>query len=164
MDLVTPGIGLIFWTIIIFSILLFVLKKFAWTPINNAVNTREQSIRSALNAAQRAREEMKKLQVDNERIMLEARRERDLLLTEARNIKDKLIIEAKEKADSEAKKIIEVARLAIENEKASAISEIREQIAILSVEIAEKILREKLRDDKGNKDLLDKLLKDIELN
>jgi F-type H+-transporting ATPase subunit b len=164
MDLVTPGIGLIFWTLIVFSILLFILRKFAWKPINNAVKNREESIRSALRAADKAREDMEKLQADNEKIMKEAKAERDIIMKEAKDVKDKIITEAKEKADSEARKLIEVARLNIQNEKASAITEIKEQVAKLSVEIAEKILRDKLKDDKNNKELVDKLLKDIKLN
>jgi F-type H+-transporting ATPase subunit b len=164
MDLVTPGIGLIFWTVIIFSILLFVLKKFAWNPINNAVKTREESIRSALKAADKARDEMHKLQDDNERIIKEARKEREVIMKEASEVKEKIIAEAKEKADTEAKKLIEHARLSIQNEKLGAINDIREQVARLSVEIAEKILREKLKDDKEGKELVEKLLKDIKLN
>jgi F-type H+-transporting ATPase subunit b len=164
MDLVTPGIGLIFWTAVVFLILLFILKRFAWKPINNAVKNRENSIRSALNAADKAREEMKKLQADNERILKEAKAERDTLMKEAREVKDKIITEAKEKADSEARKLIDLARINIQNEKASAITEIKGQMAILSVEIAEKILREKLKNDKESQELIDKLIKDIKLN
>lgn len=164
MDLVTPGIGLIFWTVIVFSILLFVLRKFAWNPINNAVKNRENSIRSALLAADKAKKDMEKLQADNERIMKEAREEKNAIMKEAKDVKDIIINDAKEKADSEAKKLIELAQLNIQNEKASAITEIKEQVAKLSVEIAEKILREKLKEDKDNRELVDKLLKDIKLN
>ncbi|MCF8379267.1 MAG: F0F1 ATP synthase subunit B [Bacteroidales bacterium] len=164
MDLVTPGIGLIVWTTLIFLILLFLLKKFAWTPINNAVKTREESIRAALSSADKAKEEMLLLQADNEKIIIKARNERDSLLKEAKEVKETIIEEAKQKAESEAKKLIEQARTSIKNEKFSAINEIKEQVAILSVEIAEKILREKLANDKEQKDLLDKLLKDIKLN
>lgn len=164
MDLVTPGIGLIFWTVVIFSILLFILRKFAWNPINNAVKNRENSIRSALLAADKAKKDMEKLQADNERIMKEAQKERDNIMKEARDVKAKIITEAKEKADLEAKKLIELARLNIQNEKASAITEIKEQVARLSVDIAEKILREKLKDEKESEELMQKLLKDIKLN
>lgn len=164
MDLVTPGIGLIFWTIIIFSILLFLLRKFAWKPINNAVKSREESIRSALMAAEEAKEEMKELKADNERILKEARNERDLMMKEAKDVKEKIIAEAKGKAESEAKKMIEMARMSIQNEKASAISDIKKQVAKLSVEIAGTILREELKEDKTRKDLIDKLLDDVTLN
>ena len=164
MELVTPGIGLIFWTIVIFSILLFLLKKFAWKPITNAVKNREESIRAALKAADIAKEEMKQLQTDNEKIIKEARGERDLMLKEAKEVKETIISEAKGKAETEAKKIVEIARLNIESEKASAINEIKEQVAKLSVEIAETLLREQLKDEKTRVKLMDKLLDDIKLN
>ncbi len=164
MDLIKPGIGLIFWTVIIFSILLFVLKKFAWNPINNAVKNREESIRSALKAADNAKEEMEQLRKENERNLLKARQEQDKIMKEGREVKDKIIAEAKEKAEQEAKKTIEIARQSIENEKKSALNEIKNQIAVFSVEIAEKILREKLQDQKEGKKLVDKLLDDIKLN
>ena len=164
MDLVTPGIGLVFWTIVIFSILLFLLKKFAWKPINNAVKNREESIRAALKAADKAKEEMQQLQTDNQKIIKEARGERDLMLKEAKEVKETIISEAKGRAEIEAKKLIEIARLNIESEKSSAISEIKEQVAKLSVEIAETLLREQLKDDNTRAKLMDKLLDDIKLN
>jgi len=164
MDLVTPGLGLIFWTVVIFSILLFILRKYAWKPIHNAVKNREDSIRSALLAADRAKKEMEKLQADNERIMKEAKKERDGVMKEARDVKAKIITEAKEQAELEAKKLIEIARLNINNEKAAAITEIKEQVARLSIDIAEKILREKLKNEKESQELIQKLLKDIKLN
>ena len=164
MELVTPGIGLVFWTIVIFSILLFLLKKFAWKPINNAVKNREESIRAALKAADKATEEMKQLQVDNQKIIKEARGERDLMLKEAKEVKETIISEAKGKAELEAKKLVETARLNIQSEKSSAINEIKEQVAILSVEIAKKLLRDQLKDDKTRAALMDKLLDDINLN
>ena len=164
MDLVTPGIGLIFWTIVIFSILLFLLKKFAWKPITNAVKNREESIRAALKAADIAKEEMMQLQTDNEKIIKEARGERDLMLKEAKEVKETIISEAKGKAEIEAKKIVEIARMNIESEKSSAINEIKEQVAKLSVEIAETLLREQLKDEKTRSKLMDKLLDDIKLN
>jgi len=164
MDLLTPGIGLIFWTVIIFSVLLFILRKFAWKPINNAVRNREDSIRSALKAADKARKEMEKLQADNEKIIKEAKEERNIIMKEAREVKDKIISEAKVTADQEARKLIEVARLNIQNEKSAAITEIKKQVAILSVEIAEKILREKLKNKEESQKLVDRLMKDIKLN
>ncbi len=164
MDLITPGIGLIFWTLVIFSILLFVLKKYAWRPVNNAVKTREQTIRAALQSAENAKNEMEKLKADNERILLEAKNERDAIMKEARDVREKFIAEAKKKADEEAKNMINLARKAIENERASVISDIKEQIARLSVDVAEKILREKLKDENEGRELVDRLLKEIELN
>ncbi len=164
MNLITPGIGVIFWTVIIFSILLILLRSFAWKPILNAVKIREDSIRSALKSAEKAKEEMHKLQADNEKIMAEARTERDKLMKEAREVKDSIIAEAKGKAEEEAKKLIESARQSIRNEKAMAISEIKDQVAGLSLQIAEKILREKLSNDTERKALIDRLLDDIKMN
>jgi F-type H+-transporting ATPase subunit b len=159
-----PAIGLIFWTVIIFSLLLILLKKFAWKPINNAVKNREGSIRAALEAADKAKAEMEKLTADNEKVMQEARQERDLLMKEAREVKEKIILEAKQKADVEAKHLIEQARVEIQNEKMSALNDLKDQVAMLSVEIAERIIREKLVNDKAQKDLINKLLDDVKLN
>jgi F-type H+-transporting ATPase subunit b len=164
MDLVTPGIGLIFWTTLVFLLLLILLRVFAWKPILNAVNNREKSIKSALESAEKAKDEMKKLQKRNEEILREAKSERELIMKEAKEIKEKIITEAKDKAGQEANKLIELARQAIRNEKASAINELRQQVAVLSVEIAEKILREKLEKDKDQTKLINRLLDDIKIN
>lgn len=164
MDLVTPGIGLIFWTTLFFLILLFVLGKFAWPAILTAVKTRNESIKKALDAADKAKEEMAKLQADNKKILKEAKAERDALLKEAKQVKEKLIAEARDKAAEEAKKLVMGAREAIQTEKAAAINEMKSQIAILSVEIAEQILRVKLEDSKAQKELVDKLINEADLN
>ena len=164
MDLVTPGIGLIFWTTLFFLILLFILGKFAWPAILTAVKARNESIRQALDAAEKAKKEMAILQADNEKILEEAKAERDGMIREAKQIKDKLIAEAKEKAAEEAKKLVQGARESIQNEKTAAISEIKEQMANLSVNIAEKILRAKLKDSKTQKDLVNKLIREADLN
>ena len=164
MDLVTPGIGLIFWSTLFFLILLFVLGKFAWPAILTAVKARNDSIRQALDAAEKAKKEMAKLQADNEKILEEAKAERDGMIREAKQIKDRLIAEAKEKATEEAKKLVKGARESIQNEKAAAISEIKEQMASLSVNIAEKILRAKLKDAKAQKELVSKLIREADLN
>ena len=164
MDLVTPGIGLIFWSTLFFLILLFILGKFAWPAIMAAVVARNESIRKALDAAEKAREEMAQLQADNEKILAEAKAERDALLKEARDVKDKLIAEAKEKAVAEADKLIKAARDSIRAEKTSAINEMKEQMATLSVSIAEKLIKEKLKDDKAQKELVNKLVDEMDLN
>ena len=164
MDLVTPGIGLIFWTTLIFFLLLILLRIFAWKPILNAVKNRESSIKSALESAEKAKEEMKKLLVKNEQILKDAKIERDLMLRDAKLAREKVINEAKEKASQEASKLLALARQNIQNEKESAINEIKLQVANLSVAIAEKILREKLSGDKNQNDLINKLIDDIELN
>jgi len=164
MDLVTPGIGLIFWTTFIFFLLLVILRMFAWKPILNAVKNREKSIKSALDSAEKAKEEMKKLLAKNEEILQKAKAERDSLMKEAREVREKIINEAKEKAQHEAAKLTEAARLNIRNEKNAAIAEIKAQVATLSVEIAEKILREKLTQSKEQNALISRLIDDIKIN
>jgi len=164
MDLVTPGIGLIFWTTFIFFLLLVILRMFAWKPILNAVKNREKSIKSALDSAEKAKEEMKKLLAKNEEILQKAKAERDSLMKEAREVREKIINEAKEKAQHEAAKLTEAARLNIRNEKNAAIAEIKAQVATLSVEIAEKILREKLTQSKEQNALISRMIDDIKIN
>ena len=164
MDLVTPGIGMIFWSTLFFLVLLFILGKFAWPAILTAVKARNESIRHALDAANKAREEMAQLQADNEKILAEAKAERAALLKEAKEVKDKLIADAKEKAGEEAKKLVQSAREAIRNEKAAALNEMKEQMAHLSVDIAEQILRVKLGESKAQKELVDKLINEADLN
>jgi len=164
MGLVTPDYGLLFWMVLTFLIVLFILKKFAWGPILSSLKEREESIEEALASAQKAREEMDKLQADNEKILAEAREERNKMLKEAKELQQKMIDEAKQKAAQEADKMIEAARRAIENEKESAIGEMKENIASLSVLIAEKILKQQLSDPNKQKELMDQYLKDIKLN
>lgn len=164
MDLVTPGIGLIFWSTLFFLILLFILGKFAWPAILTAVKARNESIRKALESADKAKEEMARLQADNQKILAEARNERDAMMKEAKQLKDQLIADAKEKATEEAKKLVKSARESIQNEKAAAINDMKSQMASLSVDIAEKILRLKLEDSKAQKELVDKLINEADLN
>ena len=164
MDLVTPGIGMIFWSTLFFLVLLFILGKFAWPAILTAVKARNESIRLALEAADRAKEEMAQLQADNEKILAEARTERDLLMKEAKEIKDQLIADAREKASEEANKLVKNARESIQREKAGALNDMKEQMASLSVDIAEKILRMKLEESKAQKELVDKLINEADLN
>lgn len=164
MDLVTPGFGLIFWTSVVFLILLVLLKRMAWTPILNNVDARNKSIEEALEAAKNARDEMSNLKADNDRTLKEARTERDEMLKEAREIKASIISEAKNAAKDEADKMIASAKVVIENEKAGAISELKNTVGSLSVDIAEKVLRAELKDaDKQNAFIAD-MLKDIKLN
>ena len=157
------SIGLFFWQTIIFVILIFMLKKFAWSPILKAVNDREQGIKDALDSAEAAKKEMQSLQADNEKIMKEARAERDSLLKEARDLKNSMISQAKDEAKSEAQKIIESANEAILNEKNAAVSDIKKQVASLSIEIAEKLLKEKLSDDNKQMKIVEDLIKDVKL-
>jgi F-type H+-transporting ATPase subunit b len=164
MELVNPDIGTIFWMTLMFIIVLVILKKYAWKPILNALERRERSIKDALMSAERARAEMEKVKADNEKVMAKARKERDAILKETRKMSENLLNEAKGKAGDEAKKIIEAAREQIKNEKSAAISEIHNQVAELSVDIAEKILREKLKTNQEQQDLIEKLLNEIKLN
>ena len=157
------SIGLFFWQTIIFVILIFLLKKFAWSPILKAVNDREQGIKDALDSAEAAKKEMQSLQADNEKIMKEARAERDSLLKEARDLKNSMISQAKDEAKSEAQKIIESANEAILNEKNAAVSDIKKQVASLSIEIAEKLLKEKLSDDNKQMKIVEDLIEDVKL-
>jgi F-type H+-transporting ATPase subunit b len=163
-SLTTPAIGTIFWTTLIFGLFFLILAKFAWKPILNAVKARDEMIKGSLESAEKARMEMLKLQSDNEAILRKAREEREGILKEAREVRDKLISEAKGKATAEAEKLIEKARTGIESEKRKALSEIREQVATLSVEIASKLLGEKLKQTGEQEKLIDKYLKEIDFN
>ena len=164
MELVQPGIGLIFWMVIAFSILIWLLAKFAWKPIIKGLKEREESIDEALNAAKIAREEMKELKFSNEQMMKEAKEERDSMLRDARKVKETIIEEAREKANEEAHRIIENAKESIHYEKMAAIHDMKNQLAELSIEIAEKILRQELSDKNKHKELIDRLLKEINEN
>jgi F-type H+-transporting ATPase subunit b len=164
MGLVLPDYGLLFWMVLTFGIVLFILKKFAWKPILSSLKERENSIEDALELAQKTRDEMAKLQADNEKILAEARQQREELLKEARDVRQKMIDEAKDKAREEGDKMIASARQAIENEKSSAIDEMKKTIVSMSVQIAEKILKKQLEDPKQQQDFLDSYLKDIKLN
>jgi len=164
MELVRPEIGTIFWMTLVFLTLVFILGKFAWGPIMKSLKEREDTITNALLSAEKAKEEMSKLQSDNQKILAEAKAERDLLLKEARDIKDKMITDAKGIASIEAAKMIENAKVAIESEKASAINQIKAQVAALSIEIAEKILTKELSDKKSYDDVMSKSLENMKLN
>jgi F-type H+-transporting ATPase subunit b len=157
------SIGLFFWQTIIFILLIFLLKKFAWKPILDAVNEREEGIKNALLSAEKAREEMASLQSDNEETLKKARSERDSLLKEAREIKQQLIDEAKNEAKNVAKKIISQAQETIQNEKNAAIVDLKNQVASLSIDIAEKVLKEKLSDDQSQMNLVKDLVKEVTL-
>ncbi len=164
MDLVTPAIGLVFWTVVIFILLLVVLRLFAWKPILNAINERNESINDALKSADNAKEEMAKLKADNEQILKEARIERDKIIKEARDMKEKTLSEAKSQAKVEADSIIASTKAAIENEKRAAINDIKNQVAALSIEIAEKILSKELSNKESQKALIEDLLNKTTIN
>jgi F-type H+-transporting ATPase subunit b len=163
-SLTTPAIGTIFWTTLIFGLFFLLLSKFAWKPILNAVKARDEMIKGSLESAAKAREDMLKLQSDNEAILRKAREEREGILKEARDVRDKLISEAKGRATEEAEKLVEKARVGIESEKRKALSEIHEQVANISVEIASKIIGEKLKQTGEQEKLIDNYLKEINFN
>ena len=156
--------GLFFWQIILFGLLLFLLKKFAWKPILDALNEREEGIQNALDEADKARQEMEELKSSNDQILKEARAERDSLLKDARKVKDQMITEAKDEATIQANKIIEQAKVTIHQEKLSAIDELKNKVAEWSVEIAEKVIKEELSDKDKQVKLIDKMLDDATLN
>jgi len=163
-SLTSPAIGTIFWAVVIFSIFFAVLAKFAWKPILGALKQRDDMIKGSLEAAENARKEMLKLQSDNEAILRKAREEREEILKEARDVRDKLIAEARGKATQEASKIVENAKAGIDREKAKALAEIHEQLATLSIEIASKLIGEKLNRTGEQEKLIKKYLDDINLN
>ncbi len=158
------SVGLFFWQSLLFIALILLLKKFAWGPILTAVEEREDGIKDALEAAEKAKAEMQALNADNERILAEARIERDALLKEAREIKDGIVNDAKELANTEADKILTTAKDQINNEKMKAMTELKNAVATLSIDIAEKVLRSELADKKKQEDLVANALKETELN
>lgn len=156
--------GLFFWQMIIFIGLILLLKKFAWKPILDAVNTREEGIRSALLSAENARKEMENLQADNQRILNEARAERDTMLKDAREMKEKMIADAKAEAQAAGQKEIEKAKSAIQSEKNAAMADLKAQVSSLSLEIAEKLLKDELSNKEAQVKLVEKMLGDAKMN
>ena len=164
MDLITPEWGLIFWTGISFLILLFILGKFAWKPILGAVSSREDGILNALASAENAKLEMQNLHADNERILKEARVERETMLKEARELKSKMITDAKDEAQVQASKMIEQAQAAIQSEKKAAMAELKNHVAGLAIDIAEKVVREELSNKGKQLELVETMLGEATLN
>ncbi|MEH6408325.1 MAG: F0F1 ATP synthase subunit B [Leeuwenhoekiella sp.] len=163
MNIVAPE-SLIFWTTLIFIILLFLLRKYAWKPILGAVKGREESINKALESAENAKKEMENLQADNKKLIQEARAEREAMLKEAREIKASMIADASGEAKAQADKIIAQAQEAIEGEKRAAVAELKSQVAGLSLEIAEKVLRSELSSKDKQLQLVDSMIQDATLN
>lgn len=163
MNLAHPE-SLLFWNTLIFLILLFLLAKYAWKPIMNAVKQREDSINKALEAAEEAQKQMANLKADNERLLAEARAERDVILKEARDVKDKIVTEAKEEAQREGEKLIKQAQQAIDSEKKVALAQLKDQVAVLSVEMAQKVMMSELSDEKKQTALINDYLKGVTLN
>jgi len=163
MELVKPGLGLIFWMTITFSIVLFILSKFAWKPILNSIREREDSINNALNSAEEARMQMSALKADNEKLLNQARAERDLMLKEANEMKENIIAQAKKSAEEEGHKIIVKANASIESAKINAMNELKTQVAVLSVDLAVKVLRKKMEDRAQQESFVNENLKSITL-
>ena len=158
------SIGLFIWQTVLFLALLFLLRKYAWKPILNAVNEREEGIKKALESADNAKLEMENLQADNQKLLKEARLEREAMLKEARDIKNKMIEDAKGEAKTEANKLIAQAQAAIETEKKAAIADLKSQVANLSIDIAEKVVREELSNKDKQVKLVESMLGEATLN
>jgi F-type H+-transporting ATPase subunit b len=161
-SLASPAIGTVFWTTLIFLLLLFLLQKFAWGPIMKAVRSREDTIRNSLDSAEKAREEMKVLQADNEIILRKAREERDKIIRDARTATERMLTEAKEKSQSEADAMVKRAMELIEREKNTAITEVKREVAGLAIEVASKVVSETLKNDVEQQKLIGRYLKEIE--
>lgn len=161
MELITPGLGLVFWMTVTFSIVLFLLTKFAWKPILNALKEREDSIDSALSAAKKAKEDLENLQADNQRLLDEARVERDKLMKEAQATAQAIVQKAKEAASEEGAKELQAAKSAIQLEKQSALKEIEILAGSLSLQIAEKLLRKNLDNKEAQEALIQQYLKEV---
>ncbi len=164
MGLITPDLGLLFWTALVFVLLLFILTKFIWKPILASVNERSQKIADALELAEKTQAEMKAMQAQNENLLKEAKAERDAIVKDAKEVASKMVEDAKMSAKVEASKIIEAAHAAIVTEKNAAIAELKTQVASISLEIAEKIVRGELASDDKQKALAEKMANDINLN
>ena len=164
MDLIIPSSGLIFWQLIGFLALLFLLIKFAWKPMLASLAEREASIDDALKAAEQARNEMANLKAENENLLQEARLERDVILKKAQDASIKMIEDAKSESAKQGAQLIEAAKAVIETEKKAALTEVKNQVALLTLEVTEKLLRKKLSDDKAQVELVDQFIKDLKLN
>ncbi len=164
MELLIPEVGLVVFQTIAFLLLMFLLAKFAWKPVLAAIKERENSIDDALNKAELAKQEMARLTSQNEELMKQARADRDEILKEAKMLKDNIVNEAKTSAQAEGAKLIEKARIEIENQKKAALAELKGQVSTLSLDIAERVLRSQLDDKAKQQELVNSLLKDVELN
>lgn len=164
MGLVTPEFGLLFWMILSFLTVMIILRKFAWKPILGMIKDREKSIEDALQSAENAKAEMNNLKAENEKILQEARNQRDMMIKEAREIREQMIAEAKGKAKAEGEKMLTSAREAIQNEKMAAITDLKNQVAQLSIDIAEKIIARELSSENKQKELIGDMLKSVKLN
>jgi F-type H+-transporting ATPase subunit b len=164
MGLLTPELGLFVWTLIAFLIVLVILRKAAWKPILKTLNERETGIAESIAAAERVKKEMGQMQAENEKLMAQAREERSLMLKEAKETKDRIVNEAKEQAKAEANKIIVDAQNQIQQQKMAAMTEVKNEIGTLAVQVAEKILRQQLATSEAQSNFASKLAEEIKLN
>jgi F-type H+-transporting ATPase subunit b len=164
MELLNPGTGLIFWQALIFLLLFFILAKYAWKPITESLRVREESIQKALDSAEKAKAEMAQLQADNKKLLDDARKEREVILKDAREIAAKVKEEAQEDAAKQTSKMIADAKAAINTEKQAALTEVKAQVAGLVIDVAEKLLRKKLSNEKEQRELIEEYIKDVNLN
>jgi F-type H+-transporting ATPase subunit b len=164
MELLTPAIGLLFWTLIAFLIVFFVLRKFAWKPILNSLGERERTIADSLESAKMMKAEMAQLKSENEELMAKAREERSVMLKEARETKDRIINEAKEQAKVEASKIVAEAQQAIQAQKMAAITEVKNQVGKLVIEVSEKVLRKELATQEAQEAHIKGMVSEVKLN
>ena len=158
------SLGLFFWQAIILIVIIFILGKFAWKPIVNALEAREEGIANALAAAENAKRDLANLKSDNERLLAEARAERDTMLNDARIMKDQMVAEAKTEAQEQGAKMIAQAQATIQAEKNAAMAEIKNQVSSLSLDIAEKLLKDQLSNKEAQEKLVSKMLEDVKLN
>lgn len=164
MDLLHADFGLIFWTTVIFLIVFFILRKYAWRPIVNMLDEREQGIAESISSAERIKAEMSQMKSEHEHVLAEAKAERSKIIKEAKEAKDQIINEAKEQAKIEARKIVEDAQVAINNQKMAALTEVKNQVGNMVLEVAEKVLRKELSDKDAQEDYIKQLTSEIELN
>lgn len=164
MELINPGLGLVFWMTLSFVLLFFLLKKFAWKSILKILHLREQKIEEALHAAQIAQKEMQKLQINNEKMLREARLEREKILYEARQLKEQIIEEARQQAQHEAQRILEMTQQTIEYEKMAALTDLKNLIGSFAIEIAENILKNELSNKEQHMHHIQKMIEKIKLN
>ena len=164
MQLLTPSLGLLFWTLLAFLIVFFVLRKFAWGPILASLNERERGIADSLESAKRVKAEMAQLKSDNEDLMARAREQRSIMLKEAKEMKDRIVAEAKEQAKADAARIIADAQQAIQAQKMAAITEVKNQVGKLVVEVSEKVLRKELSGKEAQEQHIQGLVNEVKLN
>jgi len=164
MELLTPGFGLIFWQALVFLLLFFLLSKMAWKPILSSLKEREQTIQTALDSAEKAKQEMAALKADNEKLLKEAREERDKILRDARDAANRLHDQAQTDAKKNADKIIEDAKSVIQTEKQAALRDVKAQVALFSLQVAEKLIKKNLEKDKDQKELVDRYVNELKIN